>query len=123
MSRRSLRSTRTDTLLPYRTRFRSSVPILFDSAGQVVNVGRDQRLFTARQRIALSARDGGCIWPGCDRPPSWCEAHHIDEWQRAEEHTSELQSLMRTSYAVFCLKKKNNNKQTNTIHQTIIVHI
>ncbi len=58
-----------------------TVPILFDSAGQVVNLGRDQRLFTPRQRIALGARDGGCVWPGCDRPPSWCEAHHIDEWK------------------------------------------
>jgi len=58
-----------------------TVPIHFDSAGQVVNVGREHRLYTARQRIGLAARDGGCIWPGCDRPPSWCEAHHIDEWK------------------------------------------
>lgn len=58
-----------------------AVPVHFDFSGQVVNVGRDQRLFTARQRIGLAARDGGCIWPGCDRPPSWCEAHHIDEWR------------------------------------------
>jgi len=57
-----------------------SVPIHFDSDGQVVNVGRDHRLYTSRQRIGLAARDGGCRWPGCDRPPSWCEAHHIDEW-------------------------------------------
>lgn len=57
------------------------VPIHFDFRGQVVNVGRDQRLFTSRQRIGLAARDGGCIWPGCERPPSWCEAHHIDEWR------------------------------------------
>src|SRR3546814_13633326 len=108
MSRRSLRSTRTDTLLPYRTRFRSSVPILFDSAGQVVNVGRDQRLFTARQRIALSARDGGCIWPGCDRPPSWCEAHHIDEWQRPEERRvgKEWVSTCRSRWSPYHSKKK-----------------
>jgi len=58
-----------------------AVPIHFDFSGQVVNVGRDQRLFTSRQRIGLTARDGGCLWPGCDRPPSWCEAHHIDEWR------------------------------------------
>ena len=58
------------------------VPILFDSAGQVVNVGRTQRLFTARQRIGLAARDGGCRFPECDRPPTWCEAHHIEHWQR-----------------------------------------
>ena len=58
------------------------VPVLFDSDGQVVNVGREQRRFTRRQRIGLAARDGGCRFPDCDRPPSWCEAHHIEEWHR-----------------------------------------
>ncbi len=58
------------------------VPILFDSNGQAVNVGRDQRLFNRRQRIGMAARDGGCRFPDCDRPPSWTEAHHIDEWMR-----------------------------------------
>jgi hypothetical protein len=58
------------------------VPIMFDSAGQAVNVGRDQRLFNRRQRIGMAARDGGCRFPDCDRPPSWTEAHHIDEWVR-----------------------------------------
>lgn len=56
------------------------VPIQFDDEGQAVNVGRTQRLFTERQRIGIAARDGGCLIPGCDRPPSWTEAHHIDEW-------------------------------------------
>jgi hypothetical protein len=56
------------------------VPILFDDDGRALNVGRSQRLFTARQRIAIAARDGGCIIDGCDRPSSWTEAHHIDEW-------------------------------------------
>ncbi|MEO6200880.1 MAG: hypothetical protein ABIX44_06935, partial [Cryobacterium sp.] len=54
-------------------------PILFDD-GQVVDVGRDSRLFTYRQKLALAARDGGCLWPDCDRPPSYTEAHHINEW-------------------------------------------
>ena len=58
------------------------VPILFDSDGQSVNVGRDQRLFNRRQRIGMAARDGGCRFPDCERPPSWTEAHHIDEWAR-----------------------------------------
>jgi hypothetical protein len=61
---------------------RGTVPIHFDSAGQIVNVGRDRRLFTPRQRSALAVRDGGCRFPGCERPPSWCEAHHINEWLR-----------------------------------------
>jgi len=66
---------------------RGTVPIHLDSDGQVVNVGRDRRLFTPRQRIGLAVRDGGCRFPGCDRPPSWCEAHHIDEWFRDQGRT------------------------------------
>ena len=62
-------------------------PILISSTGQPLDVGRSQRLFTTRQRMALAARDGGCRWPGCERPPSWCEAHHIDEWQRDHGRT------------------------------------
>ena len=58
------------------------VPVAFDSDGQIVNIGRGQRRFTHRQRIGLGVRDGGCRFPGCDRPPSWCEAHHINEWYR-----------------------------------------
>jgi hypothetical protein len=63
------------------------IPIGFDTDGQVVNVGRDQRLFTKRQRIGMAARDGGCRFPGCDRPPSWTEAHHIDEFVRHRGRT------------------------------------
>ena len=53
-----------------------------ENAGQPLNLGRERRLFSRAQRIALAARDGGCRWPGCERPPSWCEAHHIEHWQR-----------------------------------------
>ena len=53
-----------------------------DNAGQPLNLGRERRLFSRAQRLALAARDGGCRWPGCKRPPSWCEAHHIQHWQR-----------------------------------------
>ena len=64
------------------------VPILFDKDGeQVMNVGRDERLFTHRQRVGLAARDGGCRFPDCDRPPSWTEAHHINEWDRDHGRT------------------------------------
>ncbi|MFD3448668.1 DUF222 domain-containing protein [Microbacteriaceae bacterium 4G12] len=59
-----------------------TVAVVLDDDGQCVNVGREQRLFTTRQRIGLAVRDGGCMWPGCDRPPSWCEAHHINQWKR-----------------------------------------
>jgi len=54
--------------------------ITVDRLGRPLDVGREQRLYTAKQRIALAIRDGGCLWTDCDRPPSWCEAHHLDEW-------------------------------------------
>jgi hypothetical protein len=57
-------------------------PILFDDDGQTLNLGRAQRLHNARQRAAIAARDGGCLAPDCDRPPSWCEVHHINEYSR-----------------------------------------
>lgn len=57
-----------------------SQAILFDTSGAIIDLGREQRLFTRAQRRGLAARDGGCLAPGCDRPPSWTEAHHTDEW-------------------------------------------
>ncbi|MBI5161690.1 MAG: DUF222 domain-containing protein [Micrococcales bacterium] len=58
-------------------------PILLDPSGRrVLNLGRTQRLFSTHQRRAITARDGGCLIPGCPSPPSWCEAHHIREWSR-----------------------------------------
>lgn len=55
-------------------------PVIADRSGNPLDVGREQRLYTAKQRVALAVRDGGCRWPSCDRPASYCEAHHIDEW-------------------------------------------
>jgi hypothetical protein len=54
--------------------------IVVDEAGNPLDVGREQRLFTVKQKIALAYRDGGCMDPDCDRPASYTEAHHIDEW-------------------------------------------
>lgn len=62
-----------------------AVPILFDDDGRALNLGREQRLFSDKQRIAMAARDGGCLM--CDRPPSWCEAHHIDHWDEHQGRT------------------------------------
>ncbi|RCS62704.1 HNH endonuclease signature motif containing protein [Microbacterium sp. JB110] len=57
-----------------------TVPVSATRAGDPLNVGREHRLFTPAQRIALAVRDGGCRWRGCDRPASYCEAHHIDHF-------------------------------------------
>src|SRR3546814_11188960 len=80
MIRRPPRSTRTDTLFPYTTLFRS-----------VHGVGEVDGGRARRKRLQLALRR---------------EAKHLVGVHRSEEHTSELQSLMRNSYAVFCLKKK-----------------
>src|SRR3546814_1427190 len=95
MIRRPPRSTRTDTLFPYTTLFRSVI-----SAG----VRRDcSSSANAVRRLGGSSRITG----------RWANAPSVDSsGARSEEHTSELQSLMRNSYAVFCLKKK-------TLHQPI----
>ncbi|MFN3708908.1 DUF222 domain-containing protein [Microcella sp.] len=57
-----------------------TLAVVVDDTGDVLSLGRETRLYTRRQRLALAARDGGCRFPGCERPPSWTEAHHITEW-------------------------------------------
>jgi len=58
------------------------IPIIIGDRGSVLNVGRAQRLFTTAQRIALAARDGGCVHPGCRTPARFTEAHHITPWSQ-----------------------------------------
>ncbi|MDQ1606688.1 MAG: hypothetical protein QOJ18_1055 [Microbacteriaceae bacterium] len=47
-----------------------------------LSLGLSRRLFTPNQRLALTVRDGGCIWPHCTAPPAWCDAHHAIAWSR-----------------------------------------
>lgn len=56
--------------------------LIFGENGETLDFGREQRFFTRRQREALAVKWGGCAAPGCDRPPSYCEAHHIVFWAR-----------------------------------------
>src|SRR3546814_7339853 len=92
MIRRPPRSTRTDTLFPYTTLFRSGEIFPFSQAESIL--------------ISWQLR--------------WLYATRISGRTRSEEHTSELQSLMRISYAVFCLKKKKKKQiyQANEIHRS-----
>src|SRR3546814_8345975 len=93
MIRRPPRSTRTDTLFPYTTLFRSRGPPGAVGEGAV------------RERpLQLPPRHVRVVEP---HPP---DDRTSVRYRRSEEHTSELQSLMRISYAVFCLKKKKKNK-------------
>jgi hypothetical protein len=56
------------------------VPVVFSDTGGILAYGRERRLASVGQRLALAARDGGCSFPGCDRPPAWTEVHHVREW-------------------------------------------
>jgi hypothetical protein len=55
-------------------------PTLGGAPTQPLEVGRTSRVVRAGQRAALAVRDGGCGFPGCTRPPAWCEAHHLRHW-------------------------------------------
>lgn len=57
------------------------LPIVLGGDSQILDVGEDRRLVTPAIRAALTVRDRGCIFPGCDKPPVDCEAHHIQPWQ------------------------------------------
>ncbi len=74
-----------DAPIPASTvaQMRCSSPVsvtVFGDRGEVLHQGKMKRFFTPAQNRALAARDGGCVAPGCDRPPSFCETHHVDEW-------------------------------------------
>ncbi len=56
------------------------VALYLDSESKVLDHGTARRLYDRHQRLALAVRDQGCVWPGCDRPPAWCEAHHLNFW-------------------------------------------
>src|SRR3546814_1347853 len=104
MIRRPPRSTRTDTLFPYTTLFRSLRDEVVDEA---VDPLLEFRFLLGRQRHEPCGLFGG---EGVQR---------LGRGQlqlRSEEHTSELQSLMRISYAVFCLKKKTALKSSTNTH-------
>src|SRR3546814_15229181 len=100
MIRRPPRSTRTDTLFPYTTLFRSGY-------GSHVMLMPDHGVGV----FALANRTyAGPSAPAWDTAVAMDKAGLLRARSRSEEHTSELQSLMRISYAVFCLKKKNMNE-------------
>src|SRR3546814_2615385 len=119
MIRRPPRSTRTDTLFPYTTLFRSARGDPHRGGGRVAGYCRADAGFWRgyRPRAGMGLRQ--FVAPDCssfrrDRGRRLCG---VLSRQRSEEHTSELQSLMRISYAVFCLKKKTEKKTQKTRSQ------
>src|SRR3546814_5621101 len=123
MIRRPPRSTRTDTLFPYTTLFRSYdikfapmkalslMPVSSDAGEGAEAITYRSFEETGMARIISSYAD--------DLPRADVRGM---EFIRSEEHTSELQSLMRISYAVFCLKKKTENQKTTHTDRTQVQH-
>src|SRR3546814_1126463 len=110
MIRRPPRSTRTDTLFPYTTLFRSRAvqpPRLSSDADSPRTSGGRRRHPHAHAVRAGFPTARTHLGGGAAAHPPACPQPQMDQF-RSEEHTSELQSLMRISYAVFCLKKKTN---------------
>src|SRR3546814_2470119 len=116
--RRPPRYTRTDTLLPYTTLFRSA-------DARRLRPACDPAVRPGAGRIPHQRGAGGAVRPRGARVPG----RVCGPGGRSEEHTSELQSLMRISYAVFCLKKKTNTHQDvlfdilQTMHPTSFYQI
>src|SRR3546814_1727594 len=102
MIRRPPRSTRTDTLFPYTTLFRSVSSTAKIRAPRLVGGGcpisQETKISRVKTKVAA--------------PPTMCSI-------RSEEHTSELQSLMRISYAVFCLKKKKHTTHSGSVYTSL----
>src|SRR3546814_9565463 len=121
MIRRPPRSTRTDTLFPYTTLFRSLVPLKSQHIQAALESDRTPEGIVIGKCCDQGVGDN--VFDGLEREivfgifmdPARLLAHG-----RSEEHTSELQSLMRISYAVFCLKKKKN---TTRQHASQYSHI
>src|SRR3546814_3259707 len=110
MTRRPPRSTRTDTPVPYTTLFRSSLtcsPFSFSVPSAVIAIGTSCR-FCSRFD-AVTTMSSSLLLFACCANAAPVEQSIV----RSEEHTSKLQSLMRNSYAVFCLKKQKSTKMIN----------
>src|SRR3546814_5835667 len=119
MLRRPPRATRTDTLFPYTTLFRSTLPlqpVKLRQPERDLREGHDERQADQHHQHegydrAVDVEDRhllGCH--GAHQEEVVAEGRrHVGDLARSEEHTSELQSLMRISYAVFCLKKKQSH--------------
>src|SRR3546814_5835091 len=108
MKRPPPRSTRTDTLFPYTTLFRSALHLQRHDRYQRDAEGDPRRALRLHGGLRRAVRRE--VAHLCRRLP---HARSRIRRERSEEHTSELQSLMRISYAVFCLKKKKNIEKEN----------
>ncbi|HET6672981.1 MAG TPA: DUF222 domain-containing protein [Agromyces sp.] len=74
------------------------IPIVLGGEGEVLDLGREKRLFTRAQRLALAERDGGCAHPGCQRPIAHTQAHHIRWWKKHKGLTDLSNGILLCAY-------------------------
>src|SRR3546814_1819666 len=118
MIRRPPRSTRTDTLFPYTTLFRSASLPYSSNSLPAAAAPASLALIGANATPPSASDTSDCVCSFSPLPST----DRSTPLARSEEHTSELQSLMRISYAVFCLKKKTPTTTTSPHHHTSINH-
>lgn len=74
------------------------IPVLLGSEGRILGIGRTTRIFPPHIRKAITARDHGCAFPGCNIPAPWCEAHHITYWSHGGTTSTENGTLLCTHH-------------------------
>src|SRR3546814_2672605 len=112
MRRRPPKSTRTDSLFPYTTLFRSTPKSKRKRKRKKKGKGTAAKTKGEAKGEPSEAKDGS-VRPRANRRNGGRPRRSEKKRKRSEEHTSELQSLMRISYAVFCLKKKKQRQKTH----------
>jgi len=75
--------------------------VVIDQVGAILDLGHTVRHANRAQRRAMAIRDGGCVFPGCDRPPPWCDAHHVVHWDdQGDTDTANMALLCRFHHGV-----------------------
>jgi hypothetical protein len=80
--------------------------VVISADGEVLDIGRTSREWTMAIRRAVTLRDGGCVFPGCDRPPSWCDVHHCWDWDHGGPTCQDNGALLCRRHHTFIHAKK-----------------
>lgn len=86
---------------------------VIDAKGTVLDIGRDTPRWSTPIRRAITLRDGHCVFPGCDRPPSWCDVHHCQPWEHGGHTKVDNGALLCRSHHTFL----HANRWTITFHE------
>ncbi len=97
------------------------IPMIFGSDGAVLDAGRSRRTVSSMQRTAISVRDKHCRFDGCDRPPSWCQGHHIREWVR-DHGPTDLENLILLCHQHHHLVHEGGWSITGTASRNLTFH-